>query len=258
MTIAGSDLSAGAGIQADLKTFTRFRVHGLTALTCIVAEVPGFVQSIQAAEVQVVRDQIRLGLETYPVAAIKTGMLYSAEIISAVCDELERMEPTRRPPIVVDPVMVASSGDPLLQADAIGLYTERLFPLAALVTPNLDEAAVLLHRATIDPAELPAAARTLWQRFRVPFLLKGGHLKGDPAVDLLFCGDQPETFAAPFIPNVSTHGTGCTLSAAIAAQLAHGRTLSAAVAEAKRFVSEAIRGSLNWGVPKATSSLNHF
>lgn len=258
MTIAGSDNSAGAGIQADLKTFTHFRVHGLTAITCIVAEVPGLVRRIQAADVLVVRDQVELGLETYPVAAMKTGMLYSAEIISAVCDELERAEPARRPPLVVDPVMVASSGDPLLQADAIAAYTERLFPLAALVTPNLDEAAVLLGRATIGTDELPAAAQALWERFRVPFLLKGGHLRGDTAIDILFCGDQQETFRAPFVPNVSTHGTGCTFSAAIAAQIAHGKSLPVAIAEAKRFVTAAIRHSLGWTLPKPTSALNHF
>src|SRR4051794_33979376 len=170
MTIAGSDSSAGAGIQADLKTFTYFHVDGLTAVTCVVAEVPGLVQSIQAIDAPVVRDQVRLGFEGYPVGAVKTGMLYSAEIIATVCDELERITPVARPALVVDPVMVASSGDSLLQPEAARLYEERLLPLAALVTPNLDEAGVLARRKLTNLIDLMAAGDELAKRYGIPFL----------------------------------------------------------------------------------------
>ena len=142
LTVAGSDNSAGAGIQADLKTFTAHGVYGLTAVTCVVAEVPGHVAAVQAMSPEIVQQQIELSLDAFPVAAMKTGMLWSRAIID-VLTQLGRP----LPPLVVDPVMVASSGDRLLEPDAVAAYRERLFPLAALVTPNLDEARVLLGRA---------------------------------------------------------------------------------------------------------------
>lgn len=258
MTIAGSDSSSGAGIQADLKTFSHFHVHGLTAVTCIVAEVPGRVQSIQAVDVRVVRDQIRLGFETYPVKAVKTGMLYSAGIIATVCEELERLPEASRPALVVDPVMIASSGDPLLQPLAVKSYEERLLPLASLVTPNLDEAGALTGRKLASLADLRAAGSELAQRFGVPFLLKGGHLRGDTAVDVLFGLGEPSAFSAPFVQRACTHGTGCTYSAAIAAQLALGKDLHSAVDEAKRFVTCAIRESMDWLQPQPVSALRHW
>ena len=140
LTIAGSDNSAGAGIQADLKTFSARGIYGLTAVTCVVAEVPGRVAAIQPVAPEIVAEQIRLSFEAYPVAAVKTGLLHSREIIAAVCDELEKQAAT----VVVDPVMIATSGDPLLKTGAIALLEKRLFKLATLVTPNLDEATVLL------------------------------------------------------------------------------------------------------------------
>jgi len=258
MTIAGSDSSAGAGVQADLKTFSHFHVHGLTALTCIVAEVPGRVQSIQAVDAGVVRDQIRLGLETYPVGAVKTGMLYSAGIIAAVCDELERVAQASRPALVVDPVMIASSGDPLLQPLAVHGYEERLLPLASLVTPNLDEAGALTGRKLANLADLRAAGRELAERYGVPFLVKGGHLRGESAVDVLFGQGEPMEFTAPFVPCASTHGTGCTYSAAIAAHLALGQDLPSAIGAAKAFVTRAIEESLHWKEPRPVWALKQW
>jgi hydroxymethylpyrimidine/phosphomethylpyrimidine kinase len=259
MTIAGSDSSAGAGIQADLKTFSHFHVHGLTAVTCIVAEVPGRVQSIQAIDIGVVRDQIKLGFETYPVRAVKTGLLYSAGIIAAVCDELERLPRASRPALVVDPVMIASSGDPLLQPLAVKGYEERLLPLASLVTPNLDEAGALTGRKLSSLADLKAAGSELTERFGVPFLIKGGHLRGETAVDVLFGpGGEPTEFTAPFVGRACTHGTGCTYSAAIAAQLALGQDLPSAIGEAKLFVTRAIRESLDWLQPQPVSALKQW
>ena len=257
MTIAGSDSSGGAGIQADLKAFTYYRVHGLTAVTCVVAEVPGLVQSIQAVDPRVVRDQIRLGFENYPVAVVKTGMLYSAEIVAAVSDEIGRIPPASRPALIVDPVMVASSGDSLLESQAVTVYRERLLPLASLVTPNLDEAGVLVGRRLVSFADLLSAGHELTNRYGVRFLVKGGHLGSETAVDVLFGigNPSPQEFAAPFVKGQSTHGTGCTLSAAIAAQVALGTDLAAAVAEAKRFVTGAIRGALHWSRPQPVSAL---
>lgn len=257
LTIAGSDNSAGAGAQADLKTFAALGVYGLTAITCIVAEVPGKVSAIQPATPEIVAEQMRLCFESFPVAAMKTGMLFSREIIEAVCAVLERDAP--RLPLVVDPVMVATSGDALLRADAVELYKTRLFPRAALVTPNLDEVRALLGRGVGTLAEMRAAGRELAARFGgASWLLKGGHLHGAEAVDLLFHSDgRVEEFSAPFVRGVSTHGTGCTYSAAITAGLARGLPLAQAVAQAKTFVTQAIARHFHWNAG-ATHALNHF
>jgi hydroxymethylpyrimidine/phosphomethylpyrimidine kinase len=156
-------------------------------------------------------------------------MLYCAGIIAAVRDELERLPRASRPALVVDPVMVASSGDPLLQPFAIKEYEERLLPLAALVTPNLDEAGALTGRNLVSPADLRTAGSELAQRYVVAFLIKGGHLRGEIAVGVLFGPGRPREFTAPFVQRASTHGTGCTYSAPITAQLALGKDLPAAI-----------------------------
>lgn len=255
LTIAGSDNSAGAGAQADLKTFTACGVYGLTAITCVVAEVPGRVRAIQPVETDIVREQIRLSFEAYPVAAVKTGMLFSGEIIGAVCDELEE----RRPLLAVDPVMVATSGDALLKNDAVALYEQRLFKLATVVTPNLDEACALLGHSISSVNAMRDAGRELAGKYGCDFLLKGGHLRGAEAVDLLFTGGEVHEFTAPFVPGISTHGTGCTYSAAITAGLAKGLPLVEAVAAAKQFVTGAIANFFRWPCQGgSTDALNHF
>lgn len=255
LTIAGSDNSAGAGAQADLKTFSALSVYGLTAITCVVAEVPGRVSAIQPIDAEIVSQQIRLSFEAYPVAAVKTGMLHSRTIIGAVCVELEKT----KAPLVVDPVMIATSGDALLKPDAVALYKDRLFKRATLVTPNLDETGVLLGRLVSSIAEMREAGSELAEKYGVPFLVKGGHLRGDKALDLLFAGGKIFEFAAPFVRGVSTHGTGCTYSAAIAASLAKGLPLAVAVSEAKQFVTRAIANHFRWKRGAAvTDALNHF
>jgi hydroxymethylpyrimidine/phosphomethylpyrimidine kinase len=252
LTIAGSDNSAGAGAQADLKTISALGGYGLTAITCVVAEVPGKVSAIQPMTPGIVAEQIRLSCEAFPVAAVKTGMLYSREIIEATLTALENVPC----PLVIDPVMIATSGDPLLRDDAIALYRERLLPRATVATPNLDEARVLLGEPIANLAAMRAAGPTLVQKYGCAFLLKGGHLKSDIATDLLFLRDGAvHEFTAPFTPGVSTHGTGCTTSAAIATGLARGLELPQAVAEAKQFVSHAIANFLRWG---KTDALHHF
>jgi len=259
ISIAGSDSSGGAGIQADLKTFTHFKVYAETVVTCVVAEVPGKVLSIQPVEHSVIRDQLDLSLTDFPVAAIKTGMLYSREIIDLVCEVYEAIPLNERPFLVVDPVMIATSGDPLVRPDAIERYKSRMFPLAALITPNLDEAAAFLGTKLDTLSRMREAAVDLFKEYQVPFLLKGGHLKSTQAVDVLIDFDGLHEFSEPYLHGVSTHGTGCTYSAAIAANLALGLSLKEAVNVAKKYVTRAINDAFHWNTKAGeTSALRHF
>ena len=254
LTIAGSDCSAGAGIQADLKAFSAHRVFGLTAVTCVVAEVPGKVGSISPVPPEVLGEQLQLLGSAFPIAAIKTGMLYSSEHVNVIIEWLQGLE--QRPPIVIDPVMVATSGDPLLKDAAVDVYTEGLLPMAAVITPNLDEAAQLTGAQINSLDDLRRAAIDLAQNFATSVLAKGGHLQGETATDILANPDgTTREFEAPWVAGVNTHGTGCTYSAAIAAELAGGHDLGDAVASAKRFVSAAIRDYFRW---QGTDALNHF
>ena len=248
LTIAGSDCSAGAGVQADLKTFTALGVYGLTAVTCIVAEVPRNVSRIEPVTARMVREQIEVLLKNFRVGAIKTGLLCSAEIVCAVAQTIQDGEKktVRSIPFVVDPVMIATSGDNLLGPEAVESYKNKLFPLATLITPNLDEAALLLETTIIDRKQMENAAKALAKKYRASILLKGGHLRGDNAIDLLFHQGELKEFSAPFVRGVETHGTGCTYSAAIAASLAFGFSLEQAIKRAKKFVTESIALHLRW------------
>jgi hydroxymethylpyrimidine/phosphomethylpyrimidine kinase len=243
LTIAGSDSSAGAGAQADLKTFTALGVYGLTAITCIVAETPGKVSRIQPADPEIVREQIELLLKNFPIAAIKTGLLCNAEIVAQVVRSLGKVKRRR---LVVDPVMIATSGRVLLEPEAIQIYQRDLFPLATLITPNLDEATGLLGHPIRDLAAMHRAARTLATKYGTAVLLKGGHLRGRRAIDVFSSGDRTTQYSAAFLPRVKTHGTGCTYSAAIAAELAKGAELPRAIAVAKKIVSSAIHSHFVW------------
>jgi hydroxymethylpyrimidine/phosphomethylpyrimidine kinase len=251
LTIAGSDNSAGAGAQADLKTFSYFGCYGLTAITCVVAEVPGKVAAIQAIRPEIVVEQIALSYEAFPVAVAKTGMLFSGAIVEAVAEAFG----ARKTKLVVDPVMVASSGDPLLKKSAIAAYEKALFPHATLVTPNLDELRMLTGRNIRNLDEMREAGGYLLEKYGCAFLLKGGHLRAKVAVDLLVTSRGVEEFSAPFVAGIKTHGTGCTYSAAIAANLALGSSLSEAVSAAKKYVTLAIGKSLRW---RKTQALEHF
>lgn len=254
LTIAGSDNSAGAGIQADLKTFSHFGCYGLTTVTCVVAEVPGRVSAIQAIKPSVVAEQVALSFDAFPVGAVKTGMLYSTALVEVVAEILRR-KASRTLPLVIDPVMVASSGDPLLKKSAITAYKKQLFPRATLVTPNLDELQILSGRAVGNLVQMQETGRFLVDQFGCAFLLKGGHLRGREAVDILVTADGVEEFRAPYFRGVDTHGTGCTYSAAITANLAHRHSLSRAVWTAKRYITTAISHQLRWG---KTHALEHF
>jgi hydroxymethylpyrimidine/phosphomethylpyrimidine kinase len=248
LTVAGSDCSAGAGIQADLKTFTALGVYGLTAVTCIVAEVPRRVSRIEPVTARMVGEQIEVLLKNFRVGAIKTGLLCSAEIVRAVAQAIRRGEKktTRSIPLLVDPVMIATSGDNLLKPEAVKSYENKLFPLATLITPNLDEAALLLGTTIKDRKQMETAARALAKEYRASILLKGGHLRGDHAIDLLFHHGELTEFSAPFVRGVETHGTGCTYSAAITAGLASGFSLEQAIRRAKSFVTKSIFQHFRW------------
>lgn len=237
LTIAGSDCSAGAGIQADLKTFQHFQVHGLTAVTCVVSETANIVRAVHPVPVEIVADQVSLLLESFPVAAIKTGMLFSAAHVGAVAEILRRFPQI---PLVVDPVMIASTGASLLEPDAIATYRELLLPLARVITPNLPEAETLLGEKIPDVSALEPAARRLAEMFGTAVLLKGGHLDGPECLDLLVDGGEVHRFLAARIPVAGSHGTGCTLSAAIAAALARGEALPGAVGAAKTYLGKTL------------------
>ncbi|MDL5045769.1 bifunctional hydroxymethylpyrimidine kinase/phosphomethylpyrimidine kinase [Oscillatoria amoena NRMC-F 0135] len=235
-----------------MKTFSACGVFGATAVTCVVSENPDRVAGIQAIGPALVASQIATVGEFFPVGAAKTGMLYSRGIIEAVVPALLSL----RCPVVVDPVMVATSGAALLRPDAMNAVRKKLIPAAALVTPNLDEAALLLGAQIVSPSEAKKAVVALYGIFGVPFLLKGGHLKGKTAVDWLYDGRVVVEYAAPFTRGIRTHGTGCTYSAAICAGLAQGQSLTEAVALGKQFITGAVKNSIRWG--KNRSALNHF
>ena len=262
LTIAGSDSSAGAGVQADLKTFSSLGVYGLTAVTCVVAEIPGRVSRIDPLNSEIVREQIAVLAENFPIAAVKTGLLYSAEIVEAVARALVDLSGrfADRVPLVIDPVTVATSGDLLLRPDAIALYESELFPLAALLTPNLVEAEKLVGEPIRDLKGMRKAGRKMQKKYGVSILLKGGHLTGNNAVDLLFAGDKISEFSAPFVRGVATHGTGCTYSAAITAGIAFGLRLEDAIGRAKKFVTASIAQHFRWmsSSRKNLDALNHW
>jgi hydroxymethylpyrimidine/phosphomethylpyrimidine kinase len=245
LTIAGSDSGGGAGIQADLKTFAALGVHGTSAITCITAQNPCGVTGIQPIRADMVHKQVEALFAELQPAAVKTGMLFSTGIIRTVA---EFFESGNHPPLVVDPVMVATSGAVLLKPSAIRALKERLLPLATLVTPNLDEAQLLVGRQLHTTEDLLEAALEIHEGFGCAALVKGGHLKlGKDAVDVLFDGKRFTVLKAKRVQGVSTHGTGCTYSSAITAFLARGETLSSAVASAKRLITRAIARSQRAG-----------
>jgi hydroxymethylpyrimidine/phosphomethylpyrimidine kinase len=253
LTIAGSDSGGGAGIQADLKTFAALGVHGTSVITCLTAQNPRRVLAIEPCSPKMVRRQIEAVFEELQPAAVKTGMLFSAEIIRAVADFLKRK---KLAPLVVDPVMISTSGAALLKPAAIKILTEELFPLAAVITPNLDEVEALLGRRPASAEDMRGAAREIHARFGCAALVKGGHLRGmRDAVDVFFDGRTEVLLSAPFIKGVSTHGTGCTYSAAIVAALALNHDLPHAVEIGKRHVTAAITRSYRIG---KYSALGHF
>jgi hydroxymethylpyrimidine/phosphomethylpyrimidine kinase len=252
LTIAGSDSGGGAGIQADLKTFQAFGVFGTSALTAVTAQNTLAVTAVHAIPVDVVRAQIDAVVADLPPAATKTGMLATAELVAAVADAIRAH---RLRAYVLDPVMVATSGARLLDADAEATVARELLPLAAVVTPNLHEARILTRRPVETLDQMRDAARALVDLGAAAALLKGGHMEGD-AVDILWNGTDERIWRKPRLATRHTHGTGCTLSAAVAAGLARGFDLAEAADRAVRWVAKAIETAP--GLGSGHGPLNHF
>ncbi|GIQ67354.1 bifunctional hydroxymethylpyrimidine kinase/phosphomethylpyrimidine kinase [Xylanibacillus composti] len=245
MTVAGSDSGGGAGIQADLKTFQELNAYGTSVVTALTAQNTLGVHGVYPQSAACVEAQLDAVLADIGVDAAKTGMLFSAEIIALTADKLKQYGVKQ---LVVDPVMIAKGGAPLLQRDAVQALKERLLPIATLVTPNIPEACHLLGRDQIhDVEQMREASCRLLELGAKAVLLKGGHLEGETAVDLFYDGHSFIELAHPRIHTLHTHGTGCTLSAAITAELAKGASLEAAVRTGKAFISAAIAHAVGVG-----------
>lgn len=256
LTIAGSDSSGGAGIQADLKTFTALGVYGASVITAITAQNTQGVQGVLTLPADIIAAQMTSIAADLAVGAIKTGMLADRTTVETVAEGLAQF---RRVPLVVDPVMVATSGDVLLAPDAIDAVRTRLFPLATVVTPNLREAARLLDAAVATSEdEMEAQGRSLLALGAKAVLIKGGHSEAADATDILVFDAGSLRFSAPRIATRNTHGTGCTLAAAIAARLAEGDSLPTAVGAAKEFVWNAIETGRTLAVGKGNGPVDHL
>ncbi len=253
LTIAGSDSGGGAGIQADLKTFQAFGVFGTSAITAITVQNTRGVTGVHAVPVDVVRAQVAALADDLPPAACKSGMLATPELVRAVAASIREH---RLPNYVLDPVMVATSGDRLLDAAAERTIVEELLPLCALVTPNLDEAAILVGEPVEDVEGMRRAAEKLVGMGAGAALLKGGHLQSEELVDVLYAGGEWKEWRRPRLQTTSTHGTGCTLSAAVAAGLAWGRPLARAVEDALDYVHRAMLAAP--GLGSGHGPLNHM
>jgi hydroxymethylpyrimidine/phosphomethylpyrimidine kinase len=282
LTIAGSDSGGGAGIQADLKTFAALGVHGASAIACLTAQNPKRVLAVEPCSPKMLHQQIEAVFEELNPAAVKTGMLFSKENVRVVAEFFRQTFPVGRaspraglgaskcndgsrgrsphqgwPLLVVDPLMISTSGAKLLEPAAMKILTEKLLPLAALVTPNLDEAEILSGQKIPGVEAMRGAARKIHARFGCAVLVKGGHLKNSrEAVDIFFDGETELLLSAPFVKGVRTHGTGCTYSAAICAALALGHSLPHAVELGKNFITDAIAGSYRIGKHFALGQLD--
>lgn len=253
LSIAGSDSSAGAGVQADLKTFQAHHVYGLTAITAVTVQNTQGVYRVQEISPEVVRDQILCLFEDLAIDAVKIGMVFNLGIIRAVARSLEKLKPRV---LVLDPVMVSKSGFELLQPDAQKALQQELMPLADIVTPNLPEASKILGREISSLLEMEAAAQDLLALGPRRVVLKGGHLQGVQAVDIYFDGERLEYLQSQYLQTKNTHGTGCTFASAIAANLAHGISWPEAVHKAKAYVYQAISNALPLG--HGHGPTNHF
>jgi hydroxymethylpyrimidine/phosphomethylpyrimidine kinase len=256
LTIAGSDSSGGAGIQADLKTFAAFGVYGASAITALTAQNTRGVRGIHPVPADFVTAQLDAVFDDLDVAAVKVGMVAQQATIGAIAAALSRRKPKH---VVLDPVMVATSGDRLLSADAVNSLRGDLFPLASLITPNLPEAAALLDEPVAsDRATIADQGRRLLATGVPAVLIKGGHGQGAESIDYLFTADGVLALSGPRISTSNTHGTGCSLSSAIAAGLAKGETLETAVRNAKTWITAAIAAADRLGIGHGHGPIHHF
>jgi hydroxymethylpyrimidine/phosphomethylpyrimidine kinase len=255
LTIAGSDSGGGAGIQADLKTFSALGCFGMTAITALTAQNTTGVRAIHGVPPQMLKDQIDAVVEDIGVDAVKIGMLHAPDIVHTVAEAIDHHQLQH---VVLDPVMIATSGAVLIENDAVQALVKQLFPRAALITPNLDEAGFLVGRTLHTEADMQTAARELLTQGAQAVLLKGGHLAGDQVCDLFMStkGDH-WWLRAPRIASANTHGTGCTLSSAIAAHLALGLTLQDAIHAAHAYVRQALQAGACVRTGQGSGPLNH-
>ena len=256
LTIAGSDSSGGAGIQADLKTFAALGVYGASAITALTAQNTGGVTGIHAVPAEFVRAQIDAVFADLEVGAVKIGMVAQLASIAAIADALKRWSPRH---VVLDPVMVATSGDRLLAAEAVEALRQKLIPLATIITPNLPEAAALLDEPfATSEAAIESQGEKLLALGCPAVLIKGGHGEGSESIDYLIRANGSVALSAPRVATQNTHGTGCSLSSAIAAELAKGAELETAVRNAKSFVSAAIASADRFTVGHGHGPIHHF
>lgn len=257
LTIAGSDSGGGAGIQADLKSFSANGCYGMSVITALTAQNTVGVSGIYPVPVDFVRQQLEAVLTDIGADAVKIGMLFSPELICCIAEQLARFNCNT---IVLDPVMVATSGDKLLQDDAVAALKERLIPMASLITPNLPEASVLLDREIHSPEEVGQAAADLTRLGCANVLIKGGHFEDGDSDDLLYLGREKCCVMLPAqrIATQNTHGTGCTLSSAIAAFMAHGKSVEDAVQLGKKYITGAIAAGAGYTIGSGHGPVHHF
>lgn len=256
LTIAGSDSGGGAGIQADLKTMSALGCFGMSAITALTAQNTTGVRAIHAVPPQMLTDQIDAVVEDIGVDAVKIGMLHAPDIVAAVASAIDKHQLRR---VVLDPVMVATSGAVLIDNPAISALVEQLFPRVDIITPNLDEASLLVGRTLQSEQDMQQAAHQLQEMGAAAVLLKGGHLQGDTVSDLFLSREgQPQWLRAPRIHSHNTHGTGCTLSSAIASHLALGHSLTEAIAQAHRYIRQALQSGAAVRTGHGSGPLNHL
>ncbi|MEN9889675.1 MAG: bifunctional hydroxymethylpyrimidine kinase/phosphomethylpyrimidine kinase [Pseudomonadota bacterium] len=255
LSIAGSDSGGGAGIQADLKAFAALGCYGMTAITALTAQNTTGVRAIHAVPPSMLRDQIDAVVEDIGVDAVKIGMLHAPDIVQVVAEAVDRHQLTQ---VVLDPVMIATSGAVLIENAAVQALVQQLFPRALLITPNLDEAGFLVGRSLHNQSDMQEAAAQLLAMGARAVLLKGGHLAGEQVCDL-FAAQSGESFwlRAPRIASANTHGTGCTLSSAIAAHLALGQDLKTALHSAHAYVRQALQAGAQVRTGAGSGPLNH-
>lgn len=254
LTIAGSDSGAGAGIQADLKAFAANEVYGLSVITAITAQNTLGVNKFSEVSIDMISAQIDAVFEDFNIAAIKTGMLPSSEIINLIVNKLKDKDV----PLIVDTVMIAKGGSSLMNNSAVSTMVESLIPLANLITPNIDEAEFMLERKIKTVEEMKSAATNLHAFGCKAVLLKGGHLDSDKAIDVLFDGNSFSLFETTRIPSENTHGTGCTLASTITANIAKEQSLENAISNAKEYITGAIEYTANRKIGHGHGPLDHF
>ncbi|MGN7987872.1 bifunctional hydroxymethylpyrimidine kinase/phosphomethylpyrimidine kinase [Pedobacter sp. 22226] len=257
LTVAGSDSGGGAGIQADLKTFSALGCFGTSVITAITAQNTMGVRAVHGIPAEMIKDQLQAVLEDIAPVAIKIGMINRAEVVQVIEKELKAY--TKQVPVILDPVMVATSGHRLIEPDTINELIARLFPIVSLVTPNIDEAIILADQEIHNLDDMIAAGRKIIEKGAKAVLVKGGHLAGPVIYDVFIAGnDAPVILESAFINSKNLHGTGCTLSSAIAAEMAKGNDLLAAIKNAKNYISNALQAGSEINTGQGNGPLNHF